>query len=374
MAGGYNGIQSLQSAETYDPVTGTWSPATNMGNIRYGHTATLLLNGRVLVVGGWTGSAYLSGAEIYDPATNTWTSTSNSMTTSRYVHNATLLSDGRVLVTGGYNMLTGGGSLNSAEIYDPATGPNGTWSETTFLSAARHYHTATLLPNSKVLVSGGSSNTACLDSAELYDPIAKTWTPTSNNLNAVRALHSASLLPNGKVLVTGGYNSLSPSQSPLDSAEVFHTGIRALQSSTASLPVPIGQPSSTLLPDGRVLSTGGYNGISALDGVEIYNYAEGVWNITGSLTNGRYYHQATLLSDGKVLVSGGANGGTSLDSAELYDPGAGTWSETGSLISTRSEHTATLLPNGKVLVAGGYLDYLNDVRSSAELYDPTAGT
>ncbi len=258
------GVTRFRVAEIYDPATGTWGPARSMSNIRYGHTATLLLNGRVLVVGGWTGSDYLSGAEIYDPATDTWTPTSNSMTTSRYVHNATLLSDGRVLVTGGYNMLTGGGSLNSAEIYDPAIGPNGTWTETTFLSTARNYHTATLLPNNKVLVSGGTTNTGCLNSAELYDPVAKTWTPTSNNLNAVRALHSASMLPNGKVLVTGGYNSLSP-LSPLASAEVFDPDT-GLWSSTASLPVPIGQPSSTLLPDGRVLSTGGYNGISGLDG------------------------------------------------------------------------------------------------------------
>jgi len=88
----------------------------------------------------------------------------------------------------------------------------------------------------------------------------------------------------------------------------------------------------------------------------------GTWTPTGSLATARFNHTATLLPNGKVLVAGGYDGDFQLASAELYDPATGSWTATGSLESARNGHTATLLPNGKVLVAGGY-GYL----SSAEL-------
>src|SRR5215831_11256327 len=77
------------------------------------------------------------------------------------------------------------------------------------------------------------------------------------------------------------------------------------------------------------------------------------WTPTGSLGTARSAHTATLLPNGKVLVAGGYNG-SYLSSAELYDPGTGTWTATGSMGTARRGHTATLLPNGKVLVAGGF--------------------
>src|SRR2546423_8410992 len=74
---------------------------------------------------------------------------------------------------------------------------------------------------------------------------------------------------------------------------------------------------------------------------------------TGSLNIGRYLHTATLLPNGKMLVTGGYDGVNYLTSAELYDPAGGTWSATGSLTTARTQYTTTLLPNGKVLLAGG---------------------
>ena len=98
----------------------------------------------------------------------------------------------------------------------------------------------------------------------------------------------------------------------------------------------------------------------------------GPWSPTSSLVTARCYHTATLLPNGKVLVAGGYNGHSLLSSAELYDPASGTWSATGSLSTARYLHTATLLPNGKVLVAGGFKQVV--ALSSAELYDPATGT
>ncbi len=142
-----------------------------------------------------------------------------SLHTARYYHTATLLPNGKVLVAGGYTTQS---RSREAELYDPASG---TWTTTGSLATARLDHTATLLPNGKVLVAGGlDSNSSSLASAELYDPASGKWTATGSLVTA-RADHTATLLPNGKVLVAGGYNgviasrehgTLRPSERDLD--------------------------------------------------------------------------------------------------------------------------------------------------------------
>jgi hypothetical protein len=178
---------------------GAGSPGS-LSTARYGHTSTLLSNGKVLVAGGSNGS-YLASAELYDPTSGTWAAT-GSLNTARQMHTATLLSNGKVLVAGGFN----GGTLASAELYDPASG---TWAATGSLNTARWIHTATLLSNGKVLVAGGIDNVGNpFASAELYDPASGTWTATGS-LNTGRYDHTATLLPNGKVLVAGDLTAIS---------------------------------------------------------------------------------------------------------------------------------------------------------------------
>ena len=194
----------------------SWTMTGNLNVARSGHTATLLPNGKVLVFGGFTGSGSntqsLRSAELYDPATGVWTFTGSAFY-ERANHTATLLPNGRVLVAGG-------GNLKSAELYDPATGQ---WYATGPLQVGRSSPTATLLPNGKVLIVGGYNA-----SAELYDPVTQVWTPTGD-LNVGRTEHRMALLPDGRVLVVGGFviNGFSNSAELYDPA----TGVWTLTGS-----------------------------------------------------------------------------------------------------------------------------------------------
>lgn len=289
-------------------------------------------------------------------AAGIWTA-SGSISTARYFHSATLLPDGKVLVTGG---IGNSGFLASVEVYDPATG---SWSVTALMSTARAYHSATLLSDGKVLVVGGAGLTGNLSSAELYDPATNTWS-AAPSLTMARNLHTATLLLNGKVLIVGGAGT-----GYLSSAELYDPATNTW-SSAASLTTGRYYHTATLLSNGKVLVVAGYGGGAGnLKSAELYDPATNTWSSAGILAQGRQLHTATLLSDGKVLVVGGIGAGTS---AELYDPATNNWSSAASLTTASGYHTATLLSNGKVLVTGGYGN--GGSLASAEVYDPVTGS
>ena len=349
------------------PTTGNWTAVARMNTTRAFHTATLLSNGKVLVVGGAADSRivdYLRTAELYDPVANTWTNT-GSLVTGRELHTATMLPNGKVLVAGGVKF-PNTDPLSSAELYDPVTGA---WSSGANLINARWGHTATLLGNGKVLIAGGSAGSAgLLATAELYDPAANTWTSAAS-LATKRVRHVASLLPNGSLLVTAGHDEQFQS---LASTELYNPSLNAWTSAEA-IPNARYLPEAALLQNGKVLLTGGVNA-GPLASTQLYDLSANTWINGGNLNHARVRFTATVLPNGRVLVTGGDgdNHATAIDDAELFDPATNTWAETAILNEGRFEHTATLLTTGRVLVAGGVGN--KSFLASAELYDAASGS
>ncbi|MGD0573644.1 MAG: kelch repeat-containing protein [Sedimentisphaerales bacterium] len=308
---------------------------------------------------------------IHEAKAAYWVNTSP-MTTARIYNTATLLPSGKVLVVGGG--VTGGPggynfhALSSAELYDPVTG---TWTTTGAMNNPRIWHTATLLPNGKVLVTGGDNYNGVLSSAELYNPATGAWT-TTGAMSFPRLHHTATLLPNGKVLVAGGSGPVGGDSGDwLFSAELYDPST-GTWTGTSKLNTERAWHTATLLSSGTVLVAGGYGGSPdhTLSSAELYDPATGAWTNTGSLNTGRCLHAATLLPNGQVLVAGSS---ASLTSTELYDPASGMWTVTGALNAGRATFPMTLLTNGKVLASGGEDSNQNAI-SSTELYDPASGT
>lgn len=368
---------------TYHGWAETGMPSTG----RYGHTATLLRNGKVLVVGGRNpqGQA-LASAELYDPKTGEWTRTADLPSNARYNHTATRLGDGRVLVAGGCCGRRSIGSnpnadapIGNAVIYSPDLDPNNNpavprernpWSSTGGMAMSRTAHSATVLPSGppelcgancgKVLLAGGytevpaapstSDPKVLTNSAELYDPGLGTFTPTGA-LQVPLAFHTATPLLTapreacatncGKVLVVGG-----------------HRGEDIEQDAPSEAP-------------------------------QLYDPVSGTWAPPiGEQEEARRFHTATLLPSGEVLIVGGRNsnlnncfpsgdvGGrsTPLSLAEVYDPAALTpdtaFRGVANLSPGRFGHAAALLPNGQVLVAGGRpASTLDSALPNGQLFD-----
>lgn len=226
--------------------------------------------------------------------------------------------------------------------------------------AAREDHTATLLPNGRVLVAGGR-NPIPIDATELFDPVRGVFTALPT-LSAPRAHHTATLLRDGRVLLTGGF--VDEDEPPLG-AEIFDPEDESFTSVGPMVDGRRQEHTATLLPDGRVLIAGG---AVATSSVELFDPETDTFAPSTDLAQSRFRHTATLLVDGRVLFVGGEGPGGDLGQAELYDPIAQTTSITDSLAQPRAEHLTALLDDGRVLVVAGSNDGA-DVQD-AEVWDP----
>ena len=243
------------------------------------------------------------------------------MAETRAGHTATLLRDGRVLATGGAIDPDGDQVLASAELYDPASG---SWTTVEDMSEPRSAHTATLLPDGRVLVVGGIGRfvspmeTRMLASAELYDPATGRWTSVERTADP-RSGHTATLLPDGKVLVAGGALGFGRA---LASAEVYDPGRRDLVGHRRTDRARYDH-TATLMATARC----SWSAAERRRTVRVRRAlrpGSGRWTHNNEPGHARTRHTATLLTDGKVIVVGGTDlVGDVVPVAELYDPGSG---------------------------------------------------
>ena len=315
LAGGFDGTSTLRSAELFDPATGTFAATGSMGTARQQHAAALLADGRVLVAGGFSSAtATLATAEIYDPATGTFTATNGPMTEARQRFSAVTALDGTVVLAGGQRLANPTPvPLASAETYDPTTG---TFTATGTMGTARTGPEAVPLPDGTVLVAGGYSGAAYLDTAVIYDPSTRLFAPTASPMTFATWSGTATLLLDGRVLVAGG----QPGFNTLNLADLFNPAGGGSFAATGSMGVQRAFQSASLLPDGRVIVAGGTNGSTIVTSAEFYNPTTGLFSdaLDQGLNVARYRQTATSLSDGRVLVVGGNSGSAPLRTAELW--------------------------------------------------------
>ena len=350
LAGGLSAPLSFTTtatADLYNPASELLNPTGSLGTARWLHTATLLNNGKVLIVGGFV-SKYdgTTAAELYDPATGLFTPTSGPLHYPRGGHTATLLPSGDVLIVGGYSGRTNDLANYPAvcEVYNPVSN---FFRDSGSLNSKRGAHRATPIYNAsfpvaaqsaehadalenRVLISGGYSANGFVTSLEWYYVASDSFVTLSVGIINGRAFHTAVLLPNNKVLLAGGGNSASFPIGTTTSAELYDVAGNT-SALTGSLTSTRAAHTSTLV-GGKVLVFGGVTGYAGIFGGAIYASVESYDPVTGVFTTlaapmaaGRAFHCGTLLGNGKILLSGGINASASgyvLNTVELYTPPA----------------------------------------------------
>lgn len=329
--------------------THTWSAGPSLSDVREGATATMMFDGRILIAGGGSADGTpLASADIIN-ADGSITAASR-MNIARKGHAAGWVYDGYVLVTGG--TVSGGGVTNTAELYDPL---NDRW---TLLPGVmvdpRSGHTATNLPDGRVLIAGGSNGSSPLASIETFSIVTEEFS-FAGALHAPRIKHAAVALDDGRVAIIGGVDSEGVDQAQ---TFVFDPDTNQLAASL-TLNVPRSATTATRLLDGSVLVVGGRNGANELATAEILNFASGTVTLTASLGTPRAEHTALLLADNnEVMIAGGKTGGVATNSVEIYRPWTGEFRNAAAMQSARVENSVINpgVPGRAIAIGGTGLD------------------
>ena len=276
VVGGFSGRSgTIKDVEVFNTAAGDWSTVGSLNAARELLTATLLPDGQVLAAGGFSNGAILDSAELYNPGTEKFTYT-GSMKVSRHGHTATLIPTMPVNALAGQVLVMGGRtskdvSLDSTEVYDPS---KAAWSAGPKLVQDRFRQTATVLQDGRILIIGGYSSvkSATLDTAEIYDPALNSFSLLTSKMVDGRMDHTATLLPDGRVLVAGGWSSAVKNTdgslgSTVASVDIFDPA-KSTFSAVAALPVSRHEHAAALitLADGMpaVLVAGGLHWEPAL--------------------------------------------------------------------------------------------------------------
>jgi hypothetical protein len=339
------------------PLTGSRSPTLPGGGeapiqlvgrmrvARAAATATAVAGNRVLIAGGMTeGGGALREFEVFDASTNQVVATGE-MDDARSGHSATRLPDGRVLILGGYN----GNYLKSALIFDPRTAK---FTAAGAMNVGRSGHTATLIGDGTVLITGGvGDGWSFLASAEVYDPRTGQFSLVEA-MSVARESHTASLLADGKVLIAGGHRDRRENIVVYASTELYDPSTKQFTVG-AMLTAARHKHEAAALADGRVLVVGGSDPRDRVhfSSAEIYEPSAKRWVAVAPMHVGRYKLRDTAvrLRDGRILVAGSGR------FAEIFDPRTSAFSKVDGDFGQEYAFASAVLPDdGHALVLGGY--------------------
>ncbi|HZS52607.1 MAG TPA: YDG domain-containing protein, partial [Bryobacterales bacterium] len=283
------------------------------------------------------------------------------MTSERAGACAALLPDGRVLITGGMGPA---GALTTAEFF----GADGSFTPAAEMGSPRSSHACTTLGDGRILITGGVNNGGALNTAEVYDPATDKWQPAGDLLVA-RSGHTATLLQDGRVLLAGGDSA----GVALATLEIFNPAASSFDLAARSLSSPREKHAAVRLKDGRVLIAGGTDGTNTLASADVFDPITGVVAPAGKMTVPRMLLSATLQLDGRVFLAGGNDGKNDLASSEIYDPARGSFTASAPLTAPRSGHRAFRIPNNNsILLAGGTSEGV--ALQASDLFIPWTGS
>ncbi|MBM3925243.1 MAG: hypothetical protein FJ320_04540 [SAR202 cluster bacterium] len=328
--GGFRAGKAIGKIEQYNPSLNEWDPGVDIPTDKASRLITLE-DGRLLTLG-------IKGYGVYDPLNLRWVEGKGSWT-ARIGYSATTLSDGRVLLVGGNlcsveNEFCGGDATNLVEIFDPRE-------ESLVLTATLPRpsagHTATLMKDGRVLITGGvickpgvSLCSSTSSSAELFDPSTNRWIPV-NSMMRPREGHAAIVLNDGRILIVGGRTG--DVYNPFNTDSEIYDSVANDWSLTSLMRYPRVLPRLRDIGDGRILVIGGVPNVPAVEGnyaeSEIYDLQNGHWQSTvDKKFNGSVYGVFSAQSGTTLAV--GFNkfcGGWIMTSVEVFDPQSDRWTD-----------------------------------------------